>query len=40
MPKKKTTGEFIQSAIKVHDNKYDYSKVEYVNSNTKIIIIL
>ena len=39
MPKKKTTEEFIQYAIKVHDDKYDYSKVEYKNSRDKVIII-
>jgi hypothetical protein len=39
MPKKKTKEEFIEKAIKVHVNKYDYSKVEYVNSSTKVIII-
>jgi hypothetical protein len=31
--------QFIESAIKVHDNKYDYCKVDYVNSQTKIEII-
>ena len=39
MPKKKTTEEFIQDAIKVHGDKYDYSKVEYKNSSSKVIII-
>ena len=39
MPTKKTTKEFIQDAIKVHGDKYDYSKVEYINSKTKVIII-
>jgi len=34
----KTTEEFIAEARKVHGDKYDYSKVEYVNSNTKVII--
>ena len=34
-----TTDEFIKKAIKIHGNKYDYSKVEYINSNTKICII-
>lgn len=36
---KKTTEQFIQEAIQVHNNKYDYSKVEYVNSKTKVCII-
>ena len=31
--------KFIDKARKVHDNKYDYSKVEYVNARTKICII-
>ena len=39
MPKKKTREEFIEDAIKVHGNKFDYSKVEYVNNNTKVCII-
>lgn len=30
---------FIKKAIEVHGNKYDYSKVEYVNSHTKVCII-
>ena len=37
--KKKTLEEFIQDAKKVHGNKYDYSKVEYINSRTKVCII-
>lgn len=31
--------EFIQKSIDIHGNVYDYSKVEYVNNLTKIIII-
>ena len=31
--------EFIKRARKIHGNKYDYSKVEYVNMNTNVIII-
>ena len=31
--------KFIQKSIEIHGNKYDYSKVDYVNSNTKVIII-
>lgn len=34
----KTNDEFIQNAIDVHGDKYDYSKVEYINSNSKITI--
>ena len=31
--------EFIERARKIHGDKYDYSKVEYVNFHTKICII-
>ena len=31
--------EFITKARKVHGDKYDYSKVEYINSQTKVCII-
>lgn len=34
-----TTEEFIQKAKAVHGDKYDYSKVEYVNASTKVCII-
>jgi very-short-patch-repair endonuclease len=34
-----TTEEFIQRAKLIHNNKYDYSKVEYINSTKKICII-
>lgn len=37
--KRKTTKQFIEEAIKIHGNKYDYSKVEYVNQLTKVCII-
>jgi hypothetical protein len=39
MSRKSTTPEFIQKAIAVHGNKYNYSKVRYVDSHTKVIII-
>lgn len=39
MSKKLTKDEFIEKAIKKHGDKYDYSKVEYVNDRTKVIII-
>jgi hypothetical protein len=32
------TSEFIEKAIKVHGDKYDYSKVEYEGSHTKVWI--
>ena len=34
-----TTKEWIASARDVHNGKYDYSKVKYVNSTTKVCII-
>lgn len=37
--KKSNKIEFIEKAIKVHGHKYDYSKVDYVNSKTKVCII-
>ena len=36
---KLTTEEFIKKAREVHGDRYDYSKVEYVNNKTKVIII-
>ena len=39
MKKKYTTEIFVQKAKEVHSNKYDYSKVEYIDSKTKICII-
>ena len=30
--------EFIEKARKIHGNKYDYSKVEYINNKTKVCI--
>ncbi len=34
-----TTEEWIEEARKVHGDKYDYSKVEYINKSTKVCII-
>ncbi len=34
-----TTEMFIERAVVIHGNKYDYSLVEYVNSKTKVKII-
>ena len=31
--------EFIRKANAIHENKYDYSKVEYINTETKVCII-
>lgn len=36
--KKHTTEEFIELARKVHGDKYDYSKVNYINNKTPICI--
>lgn len=36
---RKSLQNFINDAVKVHGNKYDYSKVEYLNNNTKVCII-
>jgi hypothetical protein len=33
------TKNFIEKAIKIHGNRYDYSKVEYIKSNEKITVI-
>ena len=34
-----TCDKFIERAKDIHGDKYDYSKVEYVNSGTKVLII-
>ena len=39
MREKFTLEEFIERANKIHVNKYDYSKTEYVNVKTKICVI-
>ena len=38
MPKKRTREDFINIANKIHGNKYDYNKSEYVDSDTKLCI--
>ena len=38
MGKKLTTAEFISKAKLFHNNKYDYSKVKYIDRRTKVII--
>ena len=35
----KNTKDFIEKSKLIHGDKYDYSKVEYVNSDTKVILI-
>ena len=37
--RKSNTTDFINNSIKIHKNKYDYSNVDYTNSNKKITII-
>jgi hypothetical protein len=37
--RKLTTEQFITKAQQVHNNKYDYSKVKYINAKTKVSII-
>jgi hypothetical protein len=37
--KKSNTEDFIKKAILIHKDKYDYSKVDYINNIKKIIII-
>lgn len=39
MSKKLTTAEFIAKARTVHGDKYDYSKVEYIDSHSKVCVI-
>lgn len=39
MPKKLTQDEFIERSVKKHGKKYDYSKVNYINSTTEVIVI-
>ena len=36
--KRKTTEQFIEQAVSVHGNTYDYSQTEYINPHTKIKI--
>lgn len=37
--KRKSLEQFIEDARKIHGDKYDYSKVEYINSYTPVCII-
>jgi len=38
MGKKLTTNDWIAKATLLHGNKYDYSKVNYINARTKVVI--
>ena len=37
--KKKTNSEFIEECKNIHGNRYNYSKVNYINARTKVCII-
>ena len=39
MARRMTRAEFIEKAEKAHQGRYDYSKVEYKNGTTKVVII-
>lgn len=39
MTKKLTKKVFIERATEIHGDKYDYSKTEYINANTRVIIM-
>lgn len=39
MPKKLTKEEFINRSREIHGDRYDYSKVDYVNNSTRVCII-
>lgn len=34
-----TTNQFIEKSMRIHGNKYDYSKVNYINNHTNVCII-
>lgn len=39
MPRRSTREEFIQKSIAIHSDKYNYDKVQYINSSTKVCIV-
>jgi hypothetical protein len=39
MPSLKTREQFIVDAVKIHGDKYDYSKVNYLGNKVKVIIV-
>lgn len=39
MSKKLATNDFIERAEKIHESKYDYSKVIYLNNRTPVVIL-
>ena len=36
---KLTRNEFIEKCVNIHKDKYDYTKVEYINNKTKVCIL-
>ena len=36
MPRKLTKNEFIERAVQIHGDNYDFSQIDYVNNSTKI----
>jgi hypothetical protein len=36
--RRKTQSEFVNESTKLHNNKYQYSKVNYINTKTKVLI--
>lgn len=38
MPKKLTTTDWVEKATIKHNNKYDYTNVEYINAHTPVVI--
>lgn len=39
LKQRKSLDKFIEKSNEVHNNKYDYSKTNYVNNSTKVEII-
>jgi len=39
MPARKTKEQFIETSLRIHGNKYNYSKVEYKSNKSKVCII-
>lgn len=39
LKEKSTKEEFIEKSIKIHGEKYDYTKVNYINNKTKVCIV-
>ena len=39
LKQRKSLDKFIKQSVEIHGNKYDYSKVNYINNKTKVCII-